>query len=112
MSTKLCTIVLVKNDKKIYPRTLKFERGSGSGLFLCAANEYARWFYSRTYNEVNADIVLVSEDYFIRFRDPELEQCGYYYCYGQDAESHSFISVAKLKIYGKLCTSINFVRCL
>ena len=106
LSTKRCTIALVKNDKNIYPRTIKFERGSGRGSFLCATNEYARWFYSRTYNEVNADIDLVSEKIFIIFRDPELEQCGYYYCYGQDAENHSFISVANLKLYGKLCTCI------
>ena len=105
LSTKVCNIVLENNDKKIHPRTIKLERGSGRGSFLCATNEYARWFYSRTYNEVNADIVLVSEDYYITFRDPELEQCGYYYCYGHNAENHSFISAAKLKVYGKLCTS-------
>ena len=91
---------LVKKDNKIYPAaTVKLIRDTRDGILLCGAKE-ACWFYSHTYEEVNANIVLVSTNALVQFFPPQLKHSGYYYCYGDDYDGQSFISVAKLKVYG------------
>ena len=91
---------LVRKDNKIYPAaTVKLRTDISDGTLLCAATE-ACWFYSQTYKEVNANIVLVSSNTLVRFFPPQTKHSGYYYCYGDDYDGQSFISVAELKVYG------------
>ena len=92
---------LVKKDNKIYPTAtvIKLRTDIRDGTLLCGAKE-ACWFYSHTYKEVNANIVLVSTNTLVRFFPPQLKHTGYYYCYGDDYDGQTFISVTKLKVYG------------
>ena len=45
----------------------------------------------------SSDLLYTGSDTLIQFFPPQLKHSGYYYCYGDDYDGRSFISVAKLK---------------
>ena len=103
-----CLNIAAANDStKIFPAANSADVG-GQATFFCQSDD-VKWYYEkRNINPMSTPISLLSN---YQIDDVIIKDFGNYFCYGKYPEkSKHFLAKATLRIYGKTCFGIGYVR--